>query len=110
MSDSTQSSFSFLSNWKFSLAVGVPCFAVGLGVTYYFYSKSNNKSQLPHEPTAKQHDIDGNNAIRKPLESNGIDCNTVKVHKPQVGLFTLLSTLLTYITKYHTTDYVCHYY
>lgn len=82
MSDSTQSSFSFLSNWKFSLAVCVPCFAVGLGATYYFYSKSNDKKQLPHEPTVKHRDIEGNNVVQKPLKSNGIDCNTVKVHKP----------------------------
>lgn len=81
MSDSTNSSFGFLSNWKFSLAVCVPCFAVGLGATYYFYSKSNNKNQQPHEPTAK-HDIKGNNVDHKPLVSNGIDSNTVKVHKP----------------------------
>lgn len=40
MSDSSESAFSFLSNWKFGLAVCVPCFAVGLGVTYYYYSKT----------------------------------------------------------------------
>jgi len=108
MSDSTQSSFNFLSNWKFSLAVCVPCFAVGLGATYYFYSKSNDKKQLPHESTVKHRDIEGNNVIQKPLESNGIDRNTVKVHKP-VSLLTILSTLLTYNTKYHPTDYVCYY-
>lgn len=60
MSDSTKSSVGFLSNWKFNLAVCIPCFAVGLGaVTYYFYSKSQAKH-------------------------NDIDTNTVKIHN-QVG-------------------------
>lgn len=101
MSDSTNSSFSFLSNWKFSLAVCVPCFAVGLGATYYFYSKSNNKNRRPREPTAK-HGIEGNNVDRKPLVSNGIDSNTVKVHKP-VSLFTYY---LHFCYKYTTQNIV----
>lgn len=106
MSDSTNSSLGFLSNWKFSLAVCVPCFAVGLGATYYFYSKSNYKNGRPLEPTAKHQEIDGNNATLNQLKTNGIDSKTVKVNKP-VGLFILLHLFTNFKTysKYCLTNY-----
>jgi len=53
MSDSSESAFGFLSNWKFGLAVCVPCFAVGLGVTYYYYTKSPGESGQRANAAAK---------------------------------------------------------
>jgi len=88
MSDSSESAFSFLSNWKFGLAVCVPCFAVGLGVTYYYYSKTPNKSgriDVPSKSKSAVVDInDDDQVVKKLLEPNGIDQNAIKDH-PKVA-------------------------
>ncbi|XP_050441648.1 mitochondrial import receptor subunit TOM70-like [Adelges cooleyi] len=63
MSDSTESGISFLSNWKLCLAVSVPCLAVGLGVTYFLYSK---------KPVSSKTSSDINTDVVKKTESNGV--------------------------------------
>ncbi|VVC38199.1 Tetratricopeptide repeat,Tetratricopeptide repeat-containing domain,Tetratricopeptide-like helical [Cinara cedri] len=77
MSDSSGSSFSFLSNWKFGLAVSVPCFALGLGVTYYYYFKTPGYTGLVDKPAANASVAKEDN-VQKPPETNGIDQKVVK--------------------------------
>lgn len=89
MSDSNgPSSFGFLNNWKIGLAVCVPCFAVGVGVTYYYYSKSLGMAPPLNEPAVVgvppetneivvQNQID--NKVRTPLAP--IMCNPDQGHK-----------------------------
>lgn len=87
MSDSTESAFSFLHNWKFGLAVCVPCFAVGLGVTYYYYSKTPGKTGHPVKGASLTADKsvvinvengDVTAASTKSLETDGISKNPSK--------------------------------
>ncbi|XP_025425976.1 mitochondrial import receptor subunit TOM70 [Sipha flava] len=80
MSDSSESAFSFLSNWKFGLAVCVPCFAVGLGVTYYYYSKKPDESRPVNTSAAADRSVvinidDSNGVVQKTANTNGIDRN-----------------------------------
>lgn len=83
MSDCSDSTFGFLSNWKLGLAVCVPCFAVGLGVTYYYYSKkprgNQTRSEAPQCGNEKVHvtNVDNKN-VKKTSETNGIDQNVVE--------------------------------
>lgn len=77
MSDSEASAFSFLSNWKFGLAVCVPCFAVGLGVTYYYYSKTPSNKQPIDSKVSKRSVVNiENEVVTKSSESNCVDQNT----------------------------------
>ncbi|VVC27137.1 Tetratricopeptide repeat,Tetratricopeptide repeat-containing domain,Tetratricopeptide-like helical [Cinara cedri] len=71
MSDSSESSFSFLINWKFGLAVSVPCFAVGLGVTWYYYFKTLSNTELL-DKLAVTTSIAKKDNVQKPPETNKI--------------------------------------
>lgn len=85
MSDSAESfPFNYLPNWKLGLAVCVPCFAVGLGVSYYYYQKTPNKGSL--KPTNNA-DIE----CGKLHKSNGIEQNAIK-ERTKVGSFKILFT------------------
>lgn len=74
MSDSSESAFSFLTSWKFGLAVCVPCFAVGLGATYYYYSKKSDNG-LENKNAGK---TVGREQKSLETKSNGINQNAVK--------------------------------
>ncbi|VVC30119.1 Tetratricopeptide repeat,Tetratricopeptide repeat-containing domain,Tetratricopeptide-like helical [Cinara cedri] len=77
MSDSSGSSFVFLSNWKLGLAVSVPCFAVGLCVTFYNYFKTSGNTRLLDKPTANA-SIAKEANVENPPETNGIDQTAFK--------------------------------
>lgn len=90
MSDSSESAFSFLSNWKFGLAVCVPCFAVGLGVTYYYYSKTpDNRRPVDDNRSVVINVDDGNEVVRKGVDTNGMDKNAAPV-KVRIYVYTVL--------------------
>lgn len=85
MSDSSNSAFGFLSNWKLGLAVCVPCFAVGLGVTYYYYTRNHGDNKTRSLPTGGKKNkkcehvtsID-DGTVRKAQDTNGVKQNAVK--------------------------------
>lgn len=85
MSDSSESAFGFLSNWKLGLAVCVPCFAVGLGVTYYYYARNPGDKQTRSLPVqgknnkkcAHVNSVD-DETVQKSPDTNGINQNAVK--------------------------------
>ncbi|VVC26081.1 Tetratricopeptide repeat,Tetratricopeptide repeat 1,Tetratricopeptide repeat-containing [Cinara cedri] len=77
MSDFSRSYLSFLSNWKFGLTISVPCFAVGLCVTFYNYFKTSSNNRHLGKPTANA-SIAKEANVQNPLETKGIDQTAVK--------------------------------
>ncbi|XP_050547936.1 mitochondrial import receptor subunit TOM70-like isoform X3 [Daktulosphaira vitifoliae] len=80
MSDSTESGFNFLSNWKFGLAVCVPCFAVGLGVTYFIYTR---RGEHRDKALCNDHVAINIKSVKK-AESNGTVQNVIKDPKKEL--------------------------
>lgn len=83
---SSQLKFSFLRNWKLGLAVSVPCFVAGLGVSYYYYySKKSDKTDLlvKSEPvTADKSLVENGNvaaaAAREPQKTDEVTRDPVE--------------------------------